>query len=151
MARTIIAKGDPIQKEGTVLAANSLNPGHLIDIDPATGNVMPHNRAGLNAVPRFCVERSDVGDDADTAITSGERANYVTARSGDEIYARLAASATAVTRGDFLESGGDGTLRLLTSSAATAESVRASVVAHALESVDNSGGGTEAFILVEVF
>lgn len=124
MARTIIVKGDPIQKEGTVLTANTLMPGHLIDIDPTTGDLIPHGGAGLNAVPRFCVERSDVGDDADTAIPAGERANFVTARQGDEIYAKLAAAATAVTRGAFLESDGDGTLRILTASAATAEDAR---------------------------
>ena len=51
-----------------------------------------------------------------------------------------------------LHSGGagDGTLRLLSTSAATDDTERDSIVAYATEAVDNSGGGTAVFISARV-
>lgn len=149
MARTILVSDNP-HGEGNVLTGETINPGHLIDIDPATGDLLVHQTAAANAVPRFARERDWVGDDADDAYAAGERVDYFTARPGDRVYAKLAAAAAAVARGDFLESAGDGTLRVLTTDAATDDTQRESVVAQALEAVDNSGGGSEAWILVEV-
>ena len=80
----------------------------------------------------------------------GSRVRYGGAHSGQEAYALLAASATAVVKGAPLQSAGDGTLRVLATDAATSQSERNGIVAYALEAVDNSAGGSLARIKVRV-
>ena len=145
--RTIRVKGDAVRKEA--LAGGAINPGHLVVLN-SSGNVVVHPSAATNAAPSFAVENEVIGADIDTAYASGDNVLYEHMQRGAEVHALVAASASAIVIGDYLESAGDGTLRILSASAATAQSARASVVARALEAVDNSGGGSEARILVEV-
>ena len=134
------------------IAAGTIKPGHLLEQD-TNGKVVVHNSAGLNAVPMFALEDAyaDTSGSAkaiDTAYASNDSVFLGVCPRGVEVYALVAASATAVTNGAFLESAGDGTLRILTTDAATDDTQRVSVVAMALEAVDNSAGGSEARIKV---
>lgn len=146
-SQTIILKGNGIRKEGA--ASEAITPGHLIEFGGAN-DLQKHSTAAANARKAFAVENDLVGDDISTAYATGERVQYEVFHAGTEVYALVAAGATAVTKGAALESAGDGTLRILATDAATDDTQRDSVVAYALEAVDNSGGGAEARIKVEI-
>lgn len=145
--RTIILKGQGIRKEGE--ADSAITPGHLI-AQASDGKFDVHGTAAANAAKTFAVENELAGKEIDDAYADGDRLFYEHCVPGQEVYALVAASAAAIVIGDFLESAGDGTLRVLTTDAATDDTQRASVVARALEAVNNSGGGTPARIKVEV-
>ena len=147
MTNTIVLKGEGIRKER--IATTAVNPGHLVAIT-STDGIRTHATAAGNAARAFAVENEIFGDGIDTAYAIGDRVLYEILPPGSEVQAKLAAAAAAVTRGDFLESAGNGTLRVLTVNAATSQAQRASVVAVALETINNSGGGTEVFIKVEL-
>lgn len=144
---TIILKGNGCRKEGD--AAGTITPGHLVQFD-SSGDIVVHATAAGTARKAFAVENDLIGNGIGDNYTSGDRVQYNVFESGAEVYALVAASATAVTIGAALESAGDGTLRIQTTDAATDDTQRNSVVAYALEAVDNSGGATPARIKVEV-
>ncbi|KKK83117.1 hypothetical protein LCGC14_2796600 [marine sediment metagenome] len=146
--RTIRLKGTGLRKERVVKAASTITPGMLIDTEAA--GVIEHAGAGLNAAPLFAVENEVVGKGIDDDYIAAENCIYEAMQLGTEVHALLAANAAAIVEGDFLQSAGDGTLRILTASAATAESARRSTVARALEAVDNSANGSIVRIIVEV-
>lgn len=144
--KRIIVRGTPERHEDTAIAA--ITPGYLCE--QIAAGVQAHSTAAENAIATFAVEREMVGDGIDVDYAALDTVLLATARKGDIINALLAASAAAIVRGDYLESAGDGTLRIQTAAAATTEAGRASVVAVAEEAVDNSGGGSEARILAMI-
>ena len=152
--KNILVKGDPITKEA--VAAGAITPGDLLNPESATGTLVVHSTAGGDALPRFAREYSEIGDGIDDNYASGDQVVYLVARPGDEIFANVAASASAITAGDPLESAADGTLRkhtalsIDTSATTTMAVASAPIVGYALESVDNSGGSAETRILIEV-
>ena len=148
MPNTIVLKGSGINKERLSAAAGIL-PGDLLDLDTA-GKVIVHAGAGLTAQKMFAIENEVVGKDIDAAYASGDNVLYSVLPPGAEVYAFVAASAVAVVIGDTMESAGDGTLRKQTTDTATDDTQRNSAVAIAIEAVDNSGGGSEARIKVEL-
>ena len=113
-SRTIILKGKPIRKEA--LAGNaSITPGYLIEFfgDANVADVViPHTTSTGAAAKRFALEDDPVAGEIGTAYTSGSRVQMGVFSPGDEVYAFLVAAAT-VARGAFLESNGDGDLRLV--------------------------------------
>lgn len=147
MAKGIILVGTPKIKEAD--ASGAITPGHLLERSSATEFAV-HASAGQNAAPLFAVEAGFLGDDIDEAYADGERVYAHFAQPGDEVYALVAAAAPAIAVDDYLESAGDGTVRKVVASAATAESARASIIGRAIEAVDNSAGGTAVRIRVEV-
>lgn len=144
---TIQLKGTGVSKEYD--AGGVIRPGHLIAL-AADGDVDVHGGAGLNAVKMFALENELVGDGILVAYAAAERVKCWFPAPGSEVLAVLAASAAAIVIGDFLESDGDGTLRIATADAATDTAQRVAMVAQAIEAVDNSGGGGEVFIQVSV-
>lgn len=144
--KTITLKGVGIHKEGAAIAA--ILPGDLLEFN-STG-LRRHSVAASNARKAFALENDQVGDDIDTAYAIGARVKYAVFHAGEEVYARVAAAATAITKGAALESAGDGTLRIATADAATDTAQRDSIVAYALEAVDNSAGGAAVRIRAEV-
>ena len=144
----VVLKGCPVIHE-QFSAAAAISPGHLVEMASAT-TVQKHGTAAANAARTFAVERGEMGKSVTTAYATGDRVKVAHARAGDRILARVAAAATAITAGMFLESAGNGCLRKLTTDAATDDTQRVSVVARAMEAVDNSGGGSEVFIVVEI-
>ena len=147
MSNTILLKGRGIRKER--ISAAAITPGYLVDFN-AAGLVLKHAGAGLNASAAFAVEDELNGKAITEAWASGDQVVYEIMPSGSEVYALVAAAAAAIVIGDELESAGDGTLRKLTVDVATDNTQRIAVVARAIEAVDNSGGGTEARLKVEI-
>lgn len=143
----VILKGDPLTKEGK--ASEAITPGHLLE-PGGVNDVQKHSAAGENAAPMFADIADPIGGDKDQAYAAGNQVKWRVCRPGDEVNALVAAGAAAIADGVYLESAGDGTLRVLTAAAATTQAQRLSVVARALEAVDNSAGTAEARIVVEV-
>jgi hypothetical protein len=144
---TIVLKGKGIRKERA--AGGTITPGHLLAYT-STLTVVVHPTAAGNAQKMFAVENEVIGKDIDTNYSSGDNVLFEVLPRGAEVNALLAASAVAVVKGDYVESNGTGTVRKMTTNAATADTQRAGVVGIALESVDNSGGGTPVRLLIEV-
>lgn len=139
----------PVVRENLSAAGSAIKPGYLVELN-ASLEAQAHGTAATNAVKRFALTNIANGGDIDQTYAVGETVRHGIFKSGDEVYALLAAAAAAVTNEAALESAGDGTLRVQTAAAATAQSARDSVVAYAIEDVDNSGGGAEARIRVRV-
>jgi len=147
MPKTIILKGNGIQKEGK--AGGTITPGHLVD-RTSTDTVVVHAVAAKTASAMFAKENEVIGRDIDTVYTINENVIFEACHSGMEVYALVAAAAAAIVIGDDLESAGDGTLRKVVTDAATDDTQRHSLVARAIQAVDNSAGGVPARIKVEV-
>lgn len=189
-SNTIDLNGYAINKEGTT--AGDITPGHLLVRD-ASGTIVVHATGSGRAQPLFARENDIAGKDLDAAYVSGERIQMLMFPPGGEVNALVAASAPAIVVGDFLESAGDGTLRVpvdeadltgtlggvpdgaladitwnSTWSQAQADEIDVNFqevqlkinallpagtqfpVAMALESVDNSGGGSPVRIRAEI-
>lgn len=137
--KTVLLKGDPLAQETN--GAGAIIPGHLLERDSG-GTVSVHSVAGGRALPMFAREEEYVGGTIDTAYASGDRIPHYTGRAGDWFYAILADNVNAPI-GAFLESAGDGTLRLATTGGFP--------IARAVQAVNTTGGATAtARIKVEV-
>lgn len=148
--KNILIKGDPITKEAK--AASALYPGDLIYMN-SNGEVAVHATAGGNARPMFAREYSEIGDDIAEQYAADDQVVYYVNRAGDEVFARVAAGASAIVIGDPLESAGDGTLRKADAkidASATTTYYEDNIVGYAMEAVDNSEGAAETFIHIEV-
>lgn len=135
---TILLKGDAIFKEAP--AAGAITPGHLV-IRNSSGNMIVNATAGANTGKLFARENELLGKDIADAYASGDECLFFIPQPGSEVYALVAAAASAIVINDSLEAAADGTLRKLTSG---------TPLAKALEAVDNSGGGSPARIVVEI-
>ena len=145
--KTIILRASTpvLRKEG--VAAEAITPGHLVSGPDAA--LVKHAVAAGNARKAFAVEY-DPAKGIDDAYAIGDQVMYGVFKTGEEVYALVAAAAPAIADGDALQSAGDGTLRKAVASAATSEAQRDGIVAYAREAVDNSGGGAAVRIRVEV-
>lgn len=130
------------------LAIAAFTPGHLIE--KIAAGFQLHSGAGLNAQKIFALEQLADAGTIDRAYVAGETARGGYAKRGDLVFGFVAASAAAIVEGDALESAGDGTLRKAATDAATDTAQRDSIVGYAALAIDNSGGGAEARIQLEV-
>lgn len=135
-----------IAKEG--LADEAITPGALLE-RTATG-FANHGTAAGNAAASFADINPEIGRGLDTDYADGDQIRVAFCAPGVEVNALVAAGADAITAGDYLESAGDGTLRLVATDTDTPQGLREGIVARALEAVDNSGGGSAVRIKVEV-
>ncbi len=131
------------------LAGGAINPGYLIEKNTSDA-VIAHATAAANAQKIIAIENVANAEGIDDAYVSGESTRCWYPRRGDLAYMLVAAAASAIVIGDVLESAGDGTVRIATADAATDTAQRDSVVGYAAEAVNNSGGGSEARIKVEI-
>lgn len=139
---TIRIKGDFIDKEAPTKSSGSvISPGYLVS-RASDGTVIPHGVSGGAAEPLYAQENFLMGHDINTAYSSPDTCLLLAGKSGCEVQARVPASAAAIVIGDDLMSNGDGTLVKKTSTNV--------VVARALQAVNNSGGSSQAFIIVEI-
>lgn len=127
-----------IQNEASCSAA--VSPGHIVEFTGTT-QVRKQATAKKKTLLRIVTCNLFLGGDKDTAYAAGDNVYFSSLKPGDQAQVRIPAAAAAIVRGDQLELSGDGTMRKLTDGAALAE---------ATEAVDNSAGGTEAFINIEV-
>ena len=127
--KTILVVGAElsIRKEG--IAGGAVTPGHLVQ-GPASA-IIVHAGAGLSAQKSFAVENEVVGGDIGAAYANLDTILVAVCPPGSIVYAL--ADAGGVTAEDFVESAGDGTLRTVATSAATADTARNSVIGKALD------------------
>lgn len=133
--KTIAVKGDFMQKEGKANAA--VTPGQLVE-QMSTGNYRRHATAGQNAQRSFALEDvlqgNEIGDDyvADAQMQIGIFGK------GCHVNALLADGETAVIN-SWLESNGDGDLRVWTADSGGAVEFAEQIVARATAALDLSG------------
>jgi hypothetical protein len=132
--KTIVIAGTPHMKEYTANAA--ITPGHLVEL-MTTGNVRVHANAGATAQRVFALEDDNQGNEIDDAYTADNVCRVGIMRPGDEVFAILANGENAAI-GNFLESEGDGTLRVVDADASAGAIAVQSIVGVALEAVDMS-------------
>lgn len=148
--KTILLAGEPACQEAIANAA--IRPGDLIEF-LSTGKVQKHATASGVASAQFAREQEWVGKGIDTDYASSDQVAYWIGEKGDRFYAWLKNGENVVI-GDFLESGGNGSLQKSTHAVTNATTAAAVPLARALEAVNNSGGGagpnSTARIKVEV-
>lgn len=152
---TIALKGDYIRKEGETDEA--VTPGHLVEFGGGN-DIQKHSTAGGNARKAFALENDLVGDGIDDDYASGETVQYGVMERGAEVNALLGtgtAASVSISKGQAVESAGDGTVQAwdtagqATDPSATPVEVD-QLVGYAIEAVDNSAGGSEVRIQIEV-
>lgn len=147
---TIALKGEFERKEGE--ASEAITPGELVEFG-GSNDIQRHSTAGDNARKAFALENDLIGDDISTDYDSGDTVQYGVFNQGAEVNALLptgTASAVSISKGQALESAGDGTLQAYgTATESTPVNVD-KLVGYALEAVDNSSGSSEARIEIEV-
>lgn len=150
MPNTILLAGSATRPQEALAGAAGIKPGHLVTFGSGgTANkLILHGTSGGNTAPMFADVNTTPQQGSiapiDVAYDSGETVKWFMPHAGALIYAFVPASASAVIKGNFLTSNGDGTLRLYvpqaSNEAGTATytvSVNAPV-AIAAEAVDNS-------------
>ena len=110
-SETIRLLGMPIMKEGQ--ASEAINPGYLVEFG-GTNDIQVQDTAQQNCRRAFALENDLLGKTINDAYSTNERVRYASFSPGQELQAKVAASAPAIVKGDALEAAGDGTLRKLT-------------------------------------
>jgi hypothetical protein len=149
---TIKIYGTPLITEG--IASSAIKPGHLVQLG---GNHDYQVQGTAKAAVRRSValENELIGKTIEDAYAEHDRMYVGIFKSGEAAQCRVAASASAVAKGVFLEAAGDGTLRVVTAASQTTTAnyvytVAGVPVAIALEAVDNSANAaSDAYIMVE--
>ena len=96
--------------EEIIATAVVITPGMLLELTNA-GTVQAHSTLGGNLLQMFALEDEMQGKGIDDNYVASDKIQVVIPRRGDIIYAILADDQD-VDIGDFLESNGDGYLRL---------------------------------------
>jgi hypothetical protein len=136
-----------IRERGT--SESDILPGMLLQRS-AAGVFEKHSTAAGNAQKLFALSNLADAKGIDDVWPISNRVRGLYAQPGDLINAVLGASAAAIQTGDFLESDGNGYLRVVVTAIATTDAERSSIIAVAGEAVDNSAGPAGTRILVEV-
>lgn len=130
------------------LAGGAITPGHLLE-KTSTGTVVVHNSSNVAAQKMFALENLPVAGGIADAYASGDTVRYAILKSGDEVNVLVADGTSAIVKGVFLTSNGDGTVVTVTDTAGVTP-LDSVIIGTALESVDNSGGSVDVRIKMEV-
>jgi len=135
--KTIVLKGDPLQKEAEVNTGKTIYPGMLVEYVTDDDTIQPHSTQGGNATAMVAIENSLEGQEIGDSYSAGDRAD------GENI-----------SFGDFLESKGNGYFQKHTapveSSAYTGTEYTNRIVAQALEALNASSSGQGAALIKAV-
>lgn len=144
MSNTIKLKNYLNIFEEYTATAVAINPGMLLEVTSA-GTIQKHSTAGGNVLPIFALEDELQGGGIDTAYAVSSKIQCWIPQRGDQVYAVLADGQTAVI-GSFLESNGDGYLRVY-SADSTGTYYHNQIVGQALEALDLSdSSGAESSV-----
>lgn len=132
--KTIILVGSGIRREEKASVATM--PGMLVSVDSL--GVKPHDSAGQNALRQFAIEDELQGNGIDDEYSIADLVQFETLEPGAVVYGFLADGETVV-EGNYLESNGDGDLRLHAADSAGAVEFPEAIVGQAREAVDLSG------------
>lgn len=124
---TINLKGEHIRKEGK--ASSAITPGDLIEFGGAA-ELRRHSGVGTQARRAFALENDLIGQGIDDDYDANDTVQYGLFIPGSEVYAKVNA---AVNKGDFLESNGDGRLKV------SSTPVEGSNIGVAMETVSGAG------------
>lgn len=129
MPNTIVLldEGRAFQKEAE--ASEAITPGSLVEFGGAE-ELRNHSTIGGEARKAFALDNTLIGKGPDDAWAVNDRVRYAIFPPGAEVYARVS---EAVTKGDFLESAGDGQLQIASTP------IEGSSVAVAMETTAGSG------------
>lgn len=136
--KTIILIGQEFEIRSELKANAAITPGHLVEF-ASDGDVQVHSTANGTAMRAFALENDLEGEEIDTAYAAADRVQVAHLPPGSVIYA-LITNGQSITKGDFLVSGGDGTLRKAPVIDSGSDIVQGgSIVGQALDTVDMSG------------
>ena len=135
--RTIKRMIDSPQKEAIANAA--ITPGHLVE-RMSSGKVRVHANAGQNAQRLFAIEDALQGKEISEDYSADDQVRFIACRRGDEVNAILADGENAVI-GSFLESNGNGELKVHAASSSGVVEYPECIVGQALEAVNASATG----------
>lgn len=136
--RVIALLGLPVYSEDYAASA-AITPGNLVEFVSA-GSCRKHATAGGTAAKSFAMERDEMGKNIDVAYASGDTVKIGYFHAGQHVNA-LIGSGQNIARAAFLESAGDGTLRVYGSGV---------ILAQALEAVNNTAGPAAARLRVQI-
>jgi hypothetical protein len=170
----------------SALLSEIASPGHLVELLSTANDTIQKNDSGFSQGIGILLENETLTGTKETAYASGDTAQYSNLVAGMIVQVRVAAGATAITKGDRLTVVTGGTVGKLTAQAdltaatgtasdtiadvtgtptqtlinnnfkSVAEKINALIpgslgfIGIALESKDNSGGGSEVFIQMKV-
>lgn len=137
---TILLRGMYTKTHRNAKADAALKPGHIITKN-ATDEVLKHATAGAGGQIMVAMEDRLIGRTINDAYAEAESVPYHIPTTGDWLYLRVAAAASAIVHNAPLTSDGAGCVKL-----ATGDDI---IIARALEALDNSAGGSEAFLRTE--
>src|SRR6056297_3296955 len=141
MAKNTVILKDYLKIREEYEAAAAITPGYLIEMTSA-GKVQAHSSAGQNMIHMFALEDEHQGNGISDAYSSGDQVQCWIPQRGDQVYALLD-DGESVTKGDFLESAGNGNLQKYTADAEGVANYTNQIVGIALETVDLSGSSGE--------
>jgi len=121
-------------------ANGAISPGDFLS-RATDGDFQRQATASINGPKLIAVENDLVAGTITDDYATGDNVRATYLKSGDEVYAFVAASAAAIVIGDVLEFDGVGGVK---------KGASGVTVATALEAVDNSGGGAKARIRIEL-
>jgi hypothetical protein len=117
---TVILKGDPLYKEGSVKTGQTITPGMFVKRD--SGGVLV--AAATDVPAEVAIELGIEGSGIDDDYTAGEQILTASFRKGDEVYAILATSQT-IALGAELECANGGLLQANSANTAVARALEA--------------------------
>lgn len=150
MPNIILLAGTVTYPQEVLAGDADIKPGMLVTFGTGgdAGRLIKHGTASGNAAPMFADVNTtpQQGSTApiDVVYNDGETMKWFIAHPGAEVYALVPASASAIIKGNFLTSNGDGMLKLYAAQAsneggsATYTIQVKAPVAIAAEAVDNS-------------
>lgn len=135
----------PVTRTREAQASEAMLPGHIVEY-VSTGKFRKNDRAGdVSVLPMIALQKEYDGQ----GLRAGDHGTFSYAiddqviagifRSGDEVVLRVPASAAAIVIGDQLGTVADGCVAKISNAAHIPFAV-------ALEALDNSSGGSEAYI-----
>lgn len=146
LPKVIVLAGD-VQYDGAQASTATIRPGMLLE-RLSTDKVQPHSVAAGKAQMMFADFEPYAGSGIDTLYALNDHVNLFHASSGTRVYALIANGVNA-SIGSYLESNGDGTLRVSTHAATNATTASAWPVAVAREALNNTSGSA-ARLIVEI-
>jgi hypothetical protein len=132
MANTVIRKSYANIRDEKV-AAGTITPGMLVERTSAD-KVQAHSTAGGSAAPLFALEDAPQGNGLTDDYSANDNVLLWRPVPGEQVQGIAdATSGTTIAIGDFLESAGDGSLRVLNPASAGVTEFPNSLVGVALE------------------
>ena len=135
MAKNVVHLSGEMTKD-TALGEGTISPGDLLE-RINTGALQRHSTAAGKALVMVALENTPWNKGLSDDYVDGNQIVYGYPQRGAKVSLLLAASASAIVKGDYLESAGDGTVRVFGSGVA---------LFVAEEAVDNSAGATKVRI-----